>query len=103
MKKIAFYLPRILVLILAAFFGIFIIEDLGSGFFLWDTAMHSTATIIILAATIVAWKWPKIGGWIFVAMGIFFCFFFHPFLWGLNLGLVPLAIGMLFLAEGYNE
>lgn len=100
MKHILYFLPRVLSLLLVLFFGIFILEGFDTGFG-WGAALsHLLQTLIVLGITVVAWKWPKIGGWIFLALGVFFSVFFRPFWWnGLVFGGAVLLMGVLFLVS----
>ncbi|MFA5024656.1 MAG: hypothetical protein WC523_06945 [Patescibacteria group bacterium] len=103
MNKIIYYLSRAISILLVAFFAVFILEGFGPGS-KWQNALsHVVMTLIVLAITIVAWKWPKIGGFIFIALGIFFCIFFHASWWsGLIMSAAPLLLGVLFLVEGFS-
>jgi hypothetical protein len=98
MKNIFYYLPRILSILITLFFGVFILEGFSPGFGLQDALSHLLQTFVVLGITIVAWKWQKIGGCLFVLLGVFFSMFFHPFWWnGLAFGGFFLLIGVLFL------
>lgn len=101
MKKITHYLPRVLAVLIVLFFGVFILEGFGPGFGWQDLISHLLPTLIVLAITIMAWKRPKIGGWLFIGMGVFAGLFFHPFIFnGLAFGGVFALTGILFLADG---
>lgn len=101
MKKIIYWLPRILAIILALFFAVFISEGFSEGFSWQDSFMHLIPTLVIVGITIFSWKYPRLGAWFFIALGIAFIFFFRPFFWtGILLALLPLAAGILFLIEG---
>jgi hypothetical protein len=92
MKKIIYYLPRVLSLALVLFFGVFILEGLGEGFGWQDSLTHLFSTLVILGLTIVAWKRPRLGGWIFIALGLLF-----GLGWGnLWLGGIAALTGILF-------
>lgn len=58
-------------------------------------------TLSTLGATILVWKRPKLGGWIFVLLGLmFFLLVFRQQSWyGIIIGGVLLLTGILFLAE----
>jgi hypothetical protein len=98
MSKIIYCLPRIISILIVLFFGIFILEGFGPGFNSQDLLSHLILALVVLAITIVSWKWPKVGGWLFVFLGILFSWFFHP-LWlnGFIIGGVTLLSGVLFL------
>lgn len=98
MKKIIYYLPRVLAVLLTLFFGIFILEGFGSDFRIGDLLAHFSLALLLAMATFIAWKYSKIGGWAFIIIGLFFGFFFHPLLWtGLVIGGTTAIIGILFL------
>lgn len=104
MKKIAFYLSRILAISFVLFLGAFILEGFAPGFSWKDGLMHGLLALIVLAITIMAWAKPKIGGWIFMALGVFFYIFFHASgRSGLIIAAIPLVIGASFLIEGYGK
>jgi hypothetical protein len=97
--KIIYWLPRVLAILIVLFFGIFILEGFSPEFSWQDSLSHLFTALVILGLTIVAWKWPKIGGWFFVILGIFFGVSFHPLWWGFSIGSIPLLAGILFLIE----
>lgn len=100
MKKIIFWLPRILAIALTLFFAVFILEGFGSGFSWQDSLMHLIPTLIVGGITVVSWNFPRLGGWFFVILAISFAFFFQPFIWnGMFFAIAPLVIGVLFLVE----
>lgn len=100
MKKIIYWLPRILAVLITLFFGIFIWEGFGYNFTWRDSLIHFLTTLILIIITAAAWKYPRIGGWIFIAFGIFSLFFFRPLLWiGLLIGGILIIAGILFLNE----
>ena len=101
MKKFIYYLPRILTILIAIFFSIFILEGFGPGFSWVDSLMHFLFAVVVLAAAITAWKWPKIGGWFFLFFGVNFLL---PPSWnGLIVGGAPFIAGILFLIEGFKK
>lgn len=61
--------------------------------------MHLIPTFILVAAIIVAWKWPKIGGAIWIGLGIFYILMTRgraELVTLLILAGVPIVIGVLF-------
>ncbi len=104
MKKIIYYLSRVISVLLIIFFAIFILEGFGPEARWQDALSHVIMTMIVLAITIVAWKQPKIGGFFFIALGIFFYMFFHTSWWsGLIMSTTPFLLGILFLIEGFSS
>lgn len=94
MKKIIYYLPRVLSILIILFFALFIAEAFDPSFGWQSGLMHGLLALVVLAISIIGWKWPKVGCWIFFAIGLFLL----PFL----PAVVPLIIGVLYLLEGYK-
>ncbi|NMC09194.1 hypothetical protein GYA44_02595 [Candidatus Microgenomates bacterium] len=96
-------ISRFLSILVVLFFGLFIIEGFSPTFTLADSVSHLALTLIVLAIAVGSWKWPKVGGWFFVGLGILFGFFFTPFLWaGLIIGGIVFVTGALFVLEGFK-
>lgn len=102
MQKVLIYLPRILSVLITAFFGVFILEGFSPEFNWQDSLMHFFVALAPLTGTILAWKKPKLGGWIFLAFGCFWLLKFNDLSLGsILISGIPVITGMLFLAEGY--
>lgn len=102
MKKIIFYLPRILSVAIVLFFAVFILGGFGPDFGWQDSAAHAVLALIALGITVLAWKKPKIGGWVFVVFGLYFLSMNlkdSRWLGAIIIGGVPLIAGILFLAD----
>jgi hypothetical protein len=105
MNKFIHYLPRVLSILIVCFFAIFILEGFGSVFSWKDSLMHGLLALVVLVLTVISWKWPKIGGWIFIIMGIRFLsgVFSSSWWWSLIIGGTPLITGILFLIQGFKD
>ncbi len=105
MQKFIHYLPRVLTILIFVFFAMFILEGFGPDFGWQDSLAHAILALFVLAVTVIAWKWPKVGGWIFGLFGLFYLFKASGENWvsRLILGGVPLLIGVLFLIEGFRK
>jgi len=105
MKKILYYLPRVLSILIVSFFAVFILEGFGPDFGWQDSVMHGILALVVLMITFIAWKWPKIGGWIFIILGMRFLLGIFTRDWwsGLIVGGVPLITGILFLIQGFKN
>ncbi len=105
MEKFIYFLPRVLSILIVSFFAVFILEGFSPEFGWQDSLMHLLVALIALGAAIVAWKWPKIGGWIFVLLGLkYLLMIFNSQWWnGLIIGGIPLSTGILFLVEGFKK
>jgi hypothetical protein len=96
MQKFIYFLPRALAVLITIFFAIFILEGFSPEFSWQDSLAHFGVALIMLLATIFAWKKPKIGGWFFILAGIYF-------IKGLFVAIPLLLSGILFLAEGFGK
>lgn len=105
MKKFIYYLPRVLSILIIAFFAMFILEGLSPEFNWQDSLAHLVLALVVLLITIAAWKWPKIGGWFFFLFGLKYLLdvFDTEWLNGLIVGGIPLLTGILFLIEGFRK
>ena len=119
MRKFIFYAARSLSLIIVAFFAIFILEGFSPGFGWEDSVMHLLVALVALGVAVMAWKWPKIGGFVFIIFGMRYIGpafiilgmrYINPMaipegavlnLSGLFIGGVPILTGILFLIEEY--
>lgn len=108
MNKFLYYLPRILAIIIVCFLALFIGEGFDPEFGWQSGVMHGLMALGVLVMTIVAWKWPKYGGWLFVCAGLAYLIMILStdfsigvsYIW---IGLVPLFTGILFLVEAFNR
>jgi len=102
LRRILYILPRALAIAITIFFAAFIFEGLTPGFTWVDSFRHFVITLAMLAATVLAWKWPDTGGWLFLIVGVYYMSSIFSDSWwnGLIIGGIPLLTGFLFLAEG---
>jgi hypothetical protein len=106
MNKIIYWLPRALAILIVAFFSIFILEGFGPEFSWMDSLMHFLVALVFVGVTILAWKLPKIGSWLFIIFGIYYALSIYSLAqwWTvLIVGGVPLLAGVLFLIEGFKK
>jgi hypothetical protein len=72
-KRIAFWMPRVLSLCFAAFISLFALDVFDAGYGFWETIValliHLIPTWIVLIALALAWRWEWIGAILFVALG----------------------------------
>lgn len=106
-KKILFWSPRVLGILIAVFVSLFALDVFGEGYSTVETivalAMHLIPTLVILIVLQIAWRWEWIGGFLFVALGVLYItLFWEPS--NLPAYLVisgPLFLtGILFLLDG---
>lgn len=108
MTKLIYLLARILSIVIIGFLALFILEGFDP-LFNWQSGLaHAILALVAVMATVIAWKWPKIGGWIFVIVGLIPTWevikssspvYWHEIL----IGAVPLLTGILFLIEGFQK
>jgi hypothetical protein len=76
LKRIVFWMPRILCVLFAVFVSLFALDVFGEGYSFWETIvallMHLVPTGIILIALAIAWRWEWIGAILFVALGVWY-------------------------------
>ncbi len=104
MMKYLKYFSRSLSVVIVGFFALFIAEGFGPEFGWQDSLSHAVMALVVLAFTILAWKKPAYGGWVFVAVGVLYELSVIRAGWygGLFLGLVPIITGSAFLFESYK-
>ncbi|UCD99556.1 MAG: hypothetical protein JSV42_02175 [Chloroflexota bacterium] len=81
LKKVLFWSPRVLGILIAAFVGLFALDVFAEGYSILEMlialGMHLIPTAIILIALVVACRWEWIGGILFIALGIFYITLFY--------------------------
>ena len=104
-RNVLYWSPRILGLLYAVFISLFALDvwGTGAGFGAELAAfiVHLLPTFLILAALIVAWSRPQLGGMLFLLPATGFGLFFG---WNepatlLLMALPPTATGLLFIAD----
>jgi hypothetical protein len=90
----------------AAFISVFALDAWGTGAGFWEALaafiVHLMPTYFVLAALIIAWKRPRVGGILFIILATVFGAVFgrgDPVTL-LLMALVPTAIGLLFMCDG---
>ena len=74
LRRILFWLPRILGILFAAFISLFALDVFGEGYSFWETLValliHLVPTYLVLIALALAWRWEWVGAVLFVGLGI---------------------------------
>lgn len=102
-NKIVFWLPRIMGLLFCGFLALFSLDifttqapplQLILGFL-----MHNIPALIVLLATLIAWKWERLGGLLFlvIAVAAYFFLFRGEWPYGVIFSAILALIGVLFL------
>ncbi|MFC1810130.1 hypothetical protein ACFLZH_01385 [Patescibacteria group bacterium] len=101
---------RILTIIFILFISMFSIDVFFEGYLFPEVLialfMHMIPSFLLIAALIIAWKYPKIGGIIFILFALFTIFFFKTckeVITFLIITLPPALIGLLFLYESIRS
>jgi len=102
MHRVLYVIPRSLAISITIFFAVFILEGFGPEATWIDLIAHCIVAVAVLAATVIAWRWPDTGGWLFLIVGIYYLRSIFSEEWwnGLIIGGIPLLTGFLFLADG---
>lgn len=107
-RKILFWTPRVLGVLIALFISIFALDVFMEGYGFWETIaallMHLIPTAIVLVILGIAWRWEKIGGILFILLGVLYItLFWDPDRLPAYLMISgPLfLVGILFLLDGF--
>lgn len=102
--------PRVLAIVLILFLGLFALdvfeEERSIGEILVALFMHLVPNFILLAALLVAWRWKRFGGLLFLGLAVFSVVFFRntsTIVTYLITTLPASIIGLLFLLDGFTE
>lgn len=79
-----YWIPRLLSLAAILFISMFALDSFAPGLTVWQQIggflIHLIPSYLLIAALLVAWKWEKIGGIIFMVIGMGF----SPFVFLMN-------------------
>lgn len=79
MRKIFLWLPRILGVLFAVFIGMFAMDVFNQGYLGFDLVLafliHLIPAIIIIAFTLVGWRWPLSGTALFTVIGTVYIYY----------------------------
>jgi hypothetical protein len=103
-KRLLFWTPRILCILLAVFVSLFALDVFGEGYGFWGTMlallMHLIPTGVILIVLAISWRWEWVGGILFTALGVLYLVMsWGQFDWSAYLAISGplLLVGVLFL------
>ena len=75
-KKVLFWAPRVLGVLFAIFISLFALDVFMEGYGFWEMIialfMHLIPTAIFLLVLVVAWRPERIGGFLFIALGVLY-------------------------------
>jgi hypothetical protein len=73
---VLYWIPRGLVILEAVFISLFALDVFGEGYdfltLLQALAMHLLPTAVVLVTLAIAWRWERVGGILFIALGAFY-------------------------------
>ncbi len=95
--KILLWSPRFLAILFNGFLGIFALDVFSEPQWILALFMHLIPNFVLAILTIIAWKYQKIGGFLFLIAGFIMTIFFHS-IW---IALPAFVIGILFLISGF--
>jgi hypothetical protein len=100
----------VLGILIAIFISLFSLDVFMEGYGFWETlvalGMHLIPTAIFLVVLAVAWRWERIGGILFILLGVsYIALFWSPDRWpGYLMISGPLfLVGILFLVDGFLQ
>lgn len=101
--------PRVLAILYAVFVSLFAFDSWGTGAGFWEELaafiVHLMPTYFVLAALVIAWRQPRVGGILFIVLATVFGVVFgrgEPATL-LLMALVPTAVGLMFLCDACVE
>ena len=110
MTPIIYWAPRILGILFAVFISIFALDVFTEGYGFWETVvalvMHLVPTAIIIIVLLIAWRWERVGGVLFLLLGaLYIVMFWERGHWSAYLLISgPLfLIGALFLVSWHYQ
>ena len=114
MKELLYLLPRTLGIIFIVFVSLFSLDIFDLGYGIWFTfgalMIHLIPSVILLVLLLIAWKKPRLGGWLYLASAVLFIGWYlfsisHKTAWvALNLTILAgpiLIIGFIFLFQAW--
>jgi hypothetical protein len=104
-KKFLLWLPRVLSIVFILFISMFALDVFGEYGFpevMVALFMHLIPSFLIGIATWIAWKRQRIGGILFIMLGVVFTLFFWNGVWTFMISGPLFVIGALFTLTASN-
>ncbi|MFC1622520.1 hypothetical protein ACFL1Y_00800 [Patescibacteria group bacterium] len=109
-SKTLFWLPRILTILFIAFISLFALDVFWEDWPWYEKIigflMHLIPSFVLIGLLILSWKKEKLGGWLFILLGLIFTVFFKTYIEWQIFALIsgpPLLVGILFLISSKNK
>jgi hypothetical protein len=105
--RLLYWAPRALAIVFAAFISLFALDVFSEEYRFWEKVLafviHLIPTYLVFIALAVAWRWERVGGFLFLALGLFYIVMaWDPSQWIAYLIISgPLfLLGILFIVSG---
>lgn len=109
-NKVLCWIPRVVALLFILFISLFALDSFGTGeslgMMFLGFLIHLIPSLVLIVALVVAWRCEKIGGWLFILIGVVFTVFFDTYEDIMTFLIIsgPLfLVGILFLVSGYRK
>ena len=99
MYKALYWASRVLAILLIIFVSIFALDALSEPRWFLALTMQLIPSFILIILTVVAWKYARAGGILFLVAGLVLILFTH--LADLIIFIPVIVVGILFLVESY--
>lgn len=103
MNKFLYWLPRVLSVVFICFLTLFSLDvfEIDAPWYQLIGAflIHSLPSLVLIIVTIIAWKKPKIGGWLFIAAGLGLAILTKFNLMSAVIYVSPIIVGILYLVS----
>ena len=93
MKKVFYWLPRIIAIAFIIFISMFALDVFAEPRWPLALLMHLIPSFILVILTIISWKYELVGGLLFLVAGLAMIGFFHSVL----IAVPAIVVGILFL------
>jgi hypothetical protein len=107
-KKWLQWTPRIIAILYILFLALFALDVIQPEYSFWEILgglfMHLIPNFLLLAALIIAWRWPMVGGSLFLILGVIGTFRYQTYDrldTFLLISLPVFVIGFLFIAYDF--
>lgn len=108
-ERIIYWLPKVLATIYLLFLGILALDifipNQTINYYLVALFIHLIPNFIISISLVIAWRWERLGGILFLLLGFIFTLFFNTYTAVFNFLLISapaFLIGILFLLHSFQ-
>ena len=79
-RRILFWVPRILCILFIIFLSLFSLDVFGEGYGFWESILafliHNIPVFIAIIVLVIAWRWEWVGAVLFTAAAVFYIVMF---------------------------